>query len=155
MPWGESAHGAHVCASLPADSGLKPSAIVAQPLLGCEDMSDTMVLDPPILDAATIGGLQALGADILGEIFELFAVDAPARLARLENAIQSGSRDAVLREAHGLKGTALGVGAARMATLCAAIESDARTGQLSDAAERSACLKSEVQAVRHAFGSIH
>lgn len=108
-----------------------------------------------ILDAQVVGELRTLGDELLAEIIELFTADAPVRISRLEAAISAGSRDAILREAHGLKGSALGVGAARFARLCAEIENDARSGCVSEAASRSAHLLPEFKAVQAAFETHH
>jgi hypothetical protein len=50
-----------------------------------------------------------------------------------------------------LKGSALALGAARFAGLCAAIEHDAREGQLDQAAARSSTLEMEFSEVRRAM----
>jgi histidine phosphotransfer protein HptB len=95
--------------------------------------------------------LQRLGPDVVAEIFDLFVGDVPNRLVTLQRAIEERSLDAILREAHGLKGSALGVGATRLAHLCAAIEGDAREGQLDRAAARSARLEGESAEARRAL----
>ena len=97
----------------------------------------------PVLDESVLSELQTLGPDVVAEIVDLFLADVPMRLRKLKDAISAHSRDAVLREAHGLKGSALGVGAARLAHLCAAIECDARNDNLDQATARSASLQSE------------
>jgi HPt (histidine-containing phosphotransfer) domain-containing protein len=105
----------------------------------------------PVLDESVLSELQTLGADVVAEIFELFLTDVPNRLQKLRQAIDAGSRDAILREAHGLKGSALGIGAARLAGLCLAIEHDAREGHLDQAAARSSGLDAAFAEVRHAM----
>ena len=105
----------------------------------------------PVLDESILSELQTLGADVVAEIFDLFLGDAPNRLMILQRAIENRSCDAVLREAHGLKGSALGVGATRLAHLCAAIEGDARDGQLDRAATRSKRLEGEFAEARRAL----
>jgi HPt (histidine-containing phosphotransfer) domain-containing protein len=76
----------------------------------------------PVLDDASLAALRDLGAEAFDEIVHLFATDVPERLARLHQAVTMGEADAVRREAHGLKGGALAVGAVKMAHLCAALE---------------------------------
>ena len=105
----------------------------------------------PVLDDGVLSELKTLGADVVAEIFELFVTDVPNRLGKLHQAIQKGSCDGVLREAHALKGSALGVGASRLAVLCAAIEHDARDGNLDQAAARSSQLEGEFAQVRAAM----
>ena len=108
----------------------------------------------PVLDESVLSELQTLGADVVAEIFALFVTDVPTRLAKLQQAIDTRSGDAVLREAHGLKGSALAVGAARLANLCLAIEHDAREGQLDQAAARSVGLDAAFADVRYAMKDI-
>ena len=105
----------------------------------------------PILDSAVLTELEMLGAEVVNEIVELFIADVPQRLTKLQHAIAARAGDAILREAHGLKGSALGIGAARLAELCAAIEHDARAGLLDQAVERSVGLESEFDQVRRAL----
>jgi len=105
----------------------------------------------PVLDDTVLSELQTLGGGVVAEIFELFATDVPNRLSKLQQAIDTGSCDGVLREAHGLKGSALGVGATRLAMVCAAIEHDARDGHLDQVAVRSSRLAEEFVQVRRAM----
>jgi HPt (histidine-containing phosphotransfer) domain-containing protein len=111
----------------------------------------TVESSAPILDHALVAELRTLGADVVAEIFELFIADVPARLAKLTHAINERSPDAILREAHGLKGSALGIGATRFAMLCAAIEHDARENQLDSATARLSALEPEFAEVRRAI----
>ena len=105
----------------------------------------------PVLDDSVLSELRTLGANVVAEIFELFVTDVPNRLGKLQQAVDTGSCDGVLREAHGLKGSALGVGASRLAMLCAAIEHDARDGHLDQVAARSSQLAGQFAQVRTAM----
>ena len=105
----------------------------------------------PVLDDSVLSELQTLGAEVVAEIIDLFLADVPVRLVKLTQAIADRSRDAVLREAHGLKGSALGVGAVRLADVCAAIEHDARDGNLDSAIARSSTLEGEFAETRDAL----
>ena len=75
----------------------------------------------PVLDNATLAELRDLGPDVIDEIAHVFAADVPDRLTRLRQASAMGA-DAVRREAHALKGSALAVGATQMAGICGALE---------------------------------
>lgn len=108
----------------------------------------------PILDRSVLSELQTLGPDVVGEILALFLADVPSRLVKLQHAIDDRSVDLVLREAHGLKGSALGIGASRLASLCAAIEHDAREGYLDRATARSSELEREFTEVRTALDDV-
>jgi histidine phosphotransfer protein HptB len=108
----------------------------------------------PILDGSVVSELQTLGPDVLAEILDVFLVDVPSRLVNLQQAIDDRSLDLLLREAHGLKGSALGIGAFRLASLCAAIEHDARDGHLDQAAARSSELAPRFAEVRTALDDV-
>jgi HPt (histidine-containing phosphotransfer) domain-containing protein len=105
----------------------------------------------PILDGSVLSELQTLGRDVVAEIFDLFLADVPSRLVKLQRAIDDRSLELVLREAHGLKGSALGIGASRLASLCAAIEHDARAGHLDRVTARSSELEPEFAEIRTAL----
>jgi HPt (histidine-containing phosphotransfer) domain-containing protein len=96
--------------------------------------------DLPVLDPTTVSEVQALGAELLAEIVDLFVTDVPIRLSRLRAAVADRAGDAIRREAHGLKGGALGVGAARMASICGAIERLAGAGDV----DRAAALEASI-----------
>jgi HPt (histidine-containing phosphotransfer) domain-containing protein len=108
----------------------------------------------PILEASVLSELQTLGPDVVAEIFDVFLADVPSRLVNLRQAVDDRSLDLLLREAHGLKGSALGIGAFRLASLCAAIEHDARDGHLDRAAARSSELESQFAEVRTALDDV-
>jgi HPt (histidine-containing phosphotransfer) domain-containing protein len=108
----------------------------------------------PILDGSVLSEIQTLGPDVVAEIVDLFLADVPGRLVKLQHAIDDRSLDLVLLEAHALKGSALGIGASRLASLCAAIEHDARDGHLDRAAARSAELNPQFADVRTALDDV-
>lgn len=110
---------------------------------------------PPVLDAVALNKLQMLGAEVVGEIVQLFMLDVPDRLVKLRHAVAAQSSDTIMREAHALRGSALAVGAARLARLCAAIESDARAGLLDKAIDRSTELESAFEEVHEALRQVH
>jgi histidine phosphotransfer protein HptB len=108
----------------------------------------------PILDDVIWTELQILGDDVVCEIVELFVTDVPQRMSRIQHAISARSPEAILREAHGLKGSALGIGAARLAELCAAIERDTRDGRFDLVASRWTDLGPEFVQVCRTLGHI-
>jgi HPt (histidine-containing phosphotransfer) domain-containing protein len=108
----------------------------------------------PILDDGVLSELQTLGPDLVAEIFDLFIADVPNRLVNLQRAIDDRALDVVLREAHGLKGSALGIGAARLANLCATIEHEARDGSVDRITARSLELEPEFAHVRTALDDV-
>jgi HPt (histidine-containing phosphotransfer) domain-containing protein len=108
----------------------------------------------PILDDRVLAELQTLGTDVLAEIFDLFLVDVPARVTKLHDAVNARSCEAVVREAHALKGSSLGIGASRLAMLCAAIEHHARKGNIEQATARSSSLDGAFAQVRDAIKAV-
>jgi HPt (histidine-containing phosphotransfer) domain-containing protein len=108
----------------------------------------------PVLNEATLAEVRALGDEMLEEIVALFVDDVAARMAQLHDAFRAQSADAIRREAHGLKGGALGVGAARLAGICEIIEQSAAAGQVDRAAGLEAAIEPafhEASAALHAL----
>ena len=99
--------------------------------------------------------LRALGApgepDVFTEVAGLFLADVPIHLSALDAAIAADSAALVAQIAHRLRGSALDMGAVRMAPVCAAIESAARAGSLEDAAAQAETLNREFAAAREAL----
>jgi histidine phosphotransfer protein HptB len=109
------------------------------------------LFERPVLDHAVLAEIRSLGADFLDEIVAVFVVDAAARLARLHAVCTAGAGDAIRKEAHGLKGGALGVGAARMAEICSAIEQNAGTGRIAEAVALESSLDPAFDEARRAL----
>jgi HPt (histidine-containing phosphotransfer) domain-containing protein len=105
----------------------------------------------PILDGVALGELERLGADVVSEIVQSFVLDVPQRLIKLRSEVAVQSSAGIVREIHALKGSALAVGATRLARLCAAIERDARAGFLDEAMARSSEIESVFEDVRGAL----
>jgi HPt (histidine-containing phosphotransfer) domain-containing protein len=121
-----------------------------------------MVPFPPavssVLDVSVIEALRALGApgepDVYTEVALLFLEDVPIQLTALSAAIAADSADPVRQIAHRLRGSALEIGAVRMAPVCAAIEYAARDGSLEEAAARIDTLELEFRAAREALQQV-
>jgi len=95
----------------------------------------------PVLDDGLLAELQSVGTDFLEQLTDIFVEDVPQRTERLHVAVETREADAMWKEAHGLRGSALGVGAVRMAHVCGAIEAYARSGRLDEAAGLEAALE--------------
>ena len=113
----------------------------------CDQSATLPVLDPDVLN----GLREACGDDMIAEIVGLFVVDVPQRLSTLTAAIAATSAGQVSREAHGLKNSALAVGAMRMASICDEVEQGARAGSLTDAANQCARIEREFHGAREAL----
>jgi HPt (histidine-containing phosphotransfer) domain-containing protein len=104
--------------------------------------------DLPTLDSTVLEELHEAGGDeIVDEVIHVFLEDAPLRLTALGAAVGDGVVEAVAREAHGLKGSALGIGATRMAQLCEMLEHSARGGSLEDSSSRLRQVTHELETV--------
>jgi len=84
------------------------------------------------LDPDVLAGLRELGSRIVEEVLGLYLVDANERLAALKSAADAGT---TLAAAHALKGGSGDVGATRVQSLAAELETRARAGQLPDPAQ--------------------
>jgi HPt (histidine-containing phosphotransfer) domain-containing protein len=108
---------------------------------------------PEPLDPAAIDELLAMaGGDptLLGELLADFSTDADQYASELDAAVAAGDDAALVRPAHSLKSNGLNVGATHLAELCRALETDARTGAVPDAAQRVAAIQAELIEVREA-----
>lgn len=80
-----------------------------------------------------------------------FLTDAPVKINALREALAESDHEAVSMAAHNLKGGCWYVGAARLAELCALLEDDAESGNLSDAAASVSGIETELEALREAM----
>ena len=82
----------------------------------------------PVLDRARLDALAMGDASIVRELVELLLTDAEPLVASLGASVAARERDAVREQAHGLKGIAANVGAARTQRAAAELEVAARDG---------------------------
>jgi PAS domain S-box-containing protein len=84
------------------------------------------------IDTAIIDDLREIskkcGRDVLRQAVDIFATEAPLRIADIRAAISAHDTARLAEIAHKLKGASLCVGAARVGMLCGEIESHARDG---------------------------
>jgi HPt (histidine-containing phosphotransfer) domain-containing protein len=110
------------------------------------------VTEPPVLDVLVMAAIRALGVpgepDVYAEVARLFLTDVPIHLFALGAAIAADRIEAVGQIAHRLRGSALEMGALRMAPVCGAIEHGARSGSLEHAAEQADRLACEFASAR-------
>lgn len=109
----------------------------------------------PALDTTLLAGLRGLQQpgqpNPLKDLGELFLRDARARLQTLESAMASRDAAEVARTAHALKGSASNLGARRLSALCAELEKQGKTAQLTDAASVLLTVTREFHAVESAL----
>ena len=99
-------------------------------------------MDGPIDQAVFDGLLEMTGGDLafVDELVDTYLDDGREQVAALEAAAAAGEIDALVRPAHSLKTNSLNVGASELGELCRALEADARTGTIGDAAGRVAAI---------------
>ena len=109
-------------------------------------MSGDATLDPAALDRL----LEITGDDVafVDELIDTYLEDALVQLAAMDDAAATGDAAALVRPAHSLKSNSDNVGAVALTVLCRALETDARAGDVADAAERVAAIRREFDAVR-------
>ncbi|MCD6050569.1 MAG: sensor hybrid histidine kinase, partial [Verrucomicrobia bacterium] len=103
------------------------------------------------LDYTVINGLRALREpgqpDPLAELVDLFLIDAPERLHRIQHGWQAGDLKAVQHAAHSLKGSASNLGVQRLARLAAQLEKEAKAGELKQPEAQVGALLVELESV--------
>jgi two-component system sensor histidine kinase BarA len=108
-----------------------------------------MTLDPAALENL----LEITGGDrgFVDELVDTYLTDGDEQLAAMRQALADGDEPALMRPSHSLKSNSANVGATVLADLCRAIEADARSGAVPDAALRVAAAETEFAAVREAL----
>jgi PAS domain S-box-containing protein len=110
------------------------------------------------LDAATIAGLWELEAEgapgVFDELVELFNDNVAAYLSAIETAIAQGDAEALFQAGHGLKGSAGTMGALRLETLGAHLETLGSTGKTDGAQVLLNKARDELSAVRQALAAL-
>jgi HPt (histidine-containing phosphotransfer) domain-containing protein len=90
---------------------------------------------------------EATGKEILAEVVEEFLARGAAALEAMHSAIARADGEAVADAAHALRGSSGVLGAAALATACAALEGSAREGDLDACAARLAAVEQEYQTI--------
>jgi HPt (histidine-containing phosphotransfer) domain-containing protein len=118
-------------------------------------MTLLLATELPVLDLSVMTAIRALGdpgePDVYAEVAHLFLVDVPIHLAALRDGIAAADTESVWQIAHRLRGSALEMGAVRMAPLCAAIEQAARAGSIEHAPAQAEILDREFAVARAAL----
>jgi CheY-like chemotaxis protein len=100
-----------------------------------------------VVDMEKMAGLQQLAKanpSFMRDITALFREDALVRLHELRDSLGGANAERVARAAHSLKSSSGNIGASRMYSLCATIESTAKQGNLDGIAEMVEQLASEL-----------
>jgi PAS domain S-box-containing protein len=109
------------------------------------------------LDPVSIAGLKELREpgqpDPLVELSELFQRESDKCVQNIEQALEQRDASTATRAAHSLKGSASNLGAHHLASLCAAMEKNARGEDWSELPAQLAGLKAELARVRESLQS--
>ena len=125
-----------------ADAAATPDAAV----LGEEDPGL-----PPVLDKSTLRALidsHPGGAALVARLLPLFWETGSQQIAQIQEALETGDDETLIRAAHTLKSSSATLGAARLADIGKQIELAARTGQQTS---QSAGLAEQAVSARVAF----
>jgi HPt (histidine-containing phosphotransfer) domain-containing protein len=95
----------------------------------------------PTINEAIIAELRAtLGDDFLPELVNTYLQETPRLLADLQQALQDGDATAFTRAAHSIKSSSASLGALDFSALARELEMTGKTGDLSQAVEKTATL---------------
>jgi two-component system sensor histidine kinase/response regulator len=113
--------------------------------------------DAVVLDRSVLERIRELGGtdkpDLLSKVLHLFMHDAPRHLEAIRDAWRRRDAPLIATSAHVLKSSSAHTGAIRLSAVCAALESDARAGELGHAEAAVAALEGEWRAVRQEMES--
>jgi HPt (histidine-containing phosphotransfer) domain-containing protein len=90
---------------------------------------------------------QATGQDTLAEVVEAFLARGAADLETMHGALARGDGEGVADAAHALCGSSGVLGAAALATACAALEGSARAGDLGSCVARLEAVEQEYRTI--------
>lgn len=111
-----------------------------------------MMDTPPILDRSMLERLQEWGGEELkGKMIELFMENGQERIDGVIDGFDREDWELAERSAHSLKSAAANLGAARLRTTAARVESLLESGQRAEAASSLDQLRSEFEEARNAL----
>ena len=97
------------------------------------------------IDPAAFAHLREITGDdlvFLDELIDTYLEDGKTQLEAMAAAGSADDAEAMIRPAHSLKSSSANVGATGLTELCRALEADARSGTIPNAADRvSACRR--------------
>ncbi|HEY9032305.1 MAG TPA: Hpt domain-containing protein [Pseudomonadales bacterium] len=104
--------------------------------------------DTAPLDTAALQELRTIMGDEFDLLIGVFFSDSEQRLLDIAAAIARQDAEALRTTAHGFKGSALNISAARLTELCRRLEEMGRTGQLEQAGAVLQAVQQEFDRVR-------
>lgn len=108
-----------------------------------------------LLDMAVLNELSVLEEDDLRDLVELYFADVEVQLAAIHTALAGNDPESLAAAAHRIKGASLSIGAERLASLAAELETTGKAGDLSAAEALVSSIERELDptqaALRKAF----
>ena len=114
---------------------------------------DTAGQQAPILDLSRLDAALGGDMDMIKEILQMYLDTTSGDVAQLEQVIQTGQADAIVRVAHGIKGASGNVGADLAMTCAAVIEKAARSGDVQTAAAAWPSMKTAFEQTQQAIAA--
>ncbi len=108
----------------------------------------------PVLDTVVLQGLSEIGADepdFVRRMYNLFDENADSALVRIEESTHNPDRRQLANAAHALKSMAANLGASRLVSTCAKVETAARNHEEIDGYEILQLISEEMHAARNAL----
>ena len=99
------------------------------------------------VDQGTITQLKELMGEDFNLLVQTFVNDSSTKIEVMNNAVESGDAELLRTSAHGLKGSALNLSAAKLTELCMQLEDMGKANQLSGAKELLVAVEAEYHAV--------
>jgi len=96
---------------------------------------------------------KEIGEDVMGQLSTLFRADADARVLVMREALADEDPATITSSAHALSGASANVGASALAGLCATLEADSSTGDLTGAGTQIDAVEAELGRVHLALSS--
>lgn len=111
--------------------------------------------EPPCLNLDTLNDLRALNLpgreDSFGKVVKTFLSESPTQLQGLRQAAESQETESVRLAAHSMKSSSAFLGAARLSSLCAAVEASARANSTDSLKGMISEVCTEFEKVREAL----
>ena len=107
------------------------------------------------LDPRAIGELRELMGEDFDSLLDSFQADSQVQIDAIADAVSQTDADRVRRQAHGLKGACINLGANDLAELCGRIEDLGRAGDCATARTLVAALHTEFAGLRAALAGLN
>ncbi len=99
------------------------------------------------IDPATIGELRELMGEDFAALIDAFAIDSQRQIDAIGAAVDAADAERLRRQAHGLRGACINLGANDLAELCGRVEASGRAGDCAAAQRLLPALRREWLAV--------